>query len=49
MFAFAVVVNIFVNAWMADAVGGFDNFIDVVGNAIDFAVGRVDSFELLHL
>ena len=48
MFAFAVVVDIFVNAWMADAVGGFDNFIDVVGNTIDFAVGWIDSLKFLH-
>ena len=48
MFAFAVVVDIFVNAWMADAVSGFDDFIDVIGDAVDFAVGRINRFELLH-
>lgn len=48
-FGLAIVVDIIVDAAMADFVGSFDDFFDVVGNFIEFAIGRIDSFvSFLH-
>ena len=50
MFAATVlVVEVFVNAGMANLVGGDDDFVDIVGDAIDFAVCLIDGFGGLHL
>ena len=40
-----VVVEIIVNAWVADFVGGGNDFIDVVSDFVNFAIFWIDGFE----
>lgn len=45
-----VVIDIVVDAWMPNAVGSFDNLVDIVGNRVDFAVTFGNCLRLaLHL
>ena len=37
------------NARVADFVSGFDDFVNIVGNRVDFAIASFDSAHLLHL
>ena len=38
-----VIIDIVVNAWVTDFVSRFNNFVDIVGDCIDFTVAFSDS------
>ena len=47
---FFVVIDVIVDAAVANFVGGFNDFGDVIGDFIEFAVGGINSLEgLLEL
>jgi len=49
IFTFTVIVDVFVDAGVANFVCRFDHFINIVGNSIDFAIIRSNRFNWLHL
>jgi hypothetical protein len=44
IFGRLAVVDIVINATMANFVGGFNDFFDIIGNFIYFAVRRINGF-----
>ena len=45
-----IIVEIVVDAAMPDSVSGLYDFVDIVGDFVDFAIVRIDCFEtFLHL
>ena len=49
VFAGIVVVEVVVNAWVTNLVGGFDDLSNIVGNLVNLAVVGFDEAVLLHL
>ncbi len=43
-----IVVEIIVDTAVANGISGLDNFVDIVGDAIDFTIRGVDGFHALH-
>ena len=44
-----VVVDIVVNTAVANFIGGLNNFVDIIGDAINFAITIFDSLKWSHL
>ena len=49
IFTFTVIVDVFVDAGVANFVCRLDNLINIIGNSIDFTIIRSNRFNWLHL